>query len=166
MKISVIMQSYLGNYPGSRSNPEEKFHRAVKSFLNQTYSEKELVIVSDGCPKTMKIFYENYALYDNIKFLYLHNSKERMYSLENGNTLYRGKPKAMGVEFATGDIITYMDSDDIILPKRLEDLYLNWKDKDDNILWSNNPMRYMNSKHVRNVNKYHLTLEDRTSFFL
>ena len=48
MKISVIMQSYLGEYPGARSNPKYKFVRAVNSFLLQKHPDKELIIVSDG----------------------------------------------------------------------------------------------------------------------
>ena len=30
-KISIIMQSFLGEYPNSRKNPEIKFIRAIKS---------------------------------------------------------------------------------------------------------------------------------------
>ena len=41
MMISVIMQSYLGDYPDSRKNPEEKFIRAVNSFLKQTNKNTE-----------------------------------------------------------------------------------------------------------------------------
>ena len=52
MKFSVIMASYLGNYPGCANNREAKFIRSVKSFLNQSYDNKELIIVSDGCEIT------------------------------------------------------------------------------------------------------------------
>ena len=36
MKISYIMQSYLGEYPGSRADSIEKCIRAINSFINQT----------------------------------------------------------------------------------------------------------------------------------
>ena len=51
MKISVIMASFL--QMGHKTNQDIKFVRAVKSFLNQTYKDKELIIVSDGCQKTI-----------------------------------------------------------------------------------------------------------------
>ena len=43
-KISIIMQSYLGNYPGSRKDSHSKFLRAVQSFQNQLYKNCELII--------------------------------------------------------------------------------------------------------------------------
>ena len=39
-KISIIMQSYLGEYNGSRTNAIDKFIRAVDSFNNQIYNCK------------------------------------------------------------------------------------------------------------------------------
>lgn len=50
--ISVIMPSYLGEYPGSRKDPDKKFIRAVESFKDQTLAQKELIIVSDGCARS------------------------------------------------------------------------------------------------------------------
>ena len=52
MKLSLVMQSYLGEYPGSRQNAVDKFHRAVKSVLNQNNPNWELVVIADGCKIT------------------------------------------------------------------------------------------------------------------
>ena len=49
MKTSHIMQAYLGEYPGSRSDSDKKFLRAVYSFIEQDDKNSELIIVSDGC---------------------------------------------------------------------------------------------------------------------
>jgi glycosyltransferase involved in cell wall biosynthesis len=54
-KASVIMASFLGDYPNAASNRDKKLIRAVNSFINQSYENKELVIVSDGCTKTYEI---------------------------------------------------------------------------------------------------------------
>jgi len=59
LKVTVIMASYLQDYSGSAKNREKKFIRAVKSFKNQTYENKELIIVSDGCIKTIELFFTN-----------------------------------------------------------------------------------------------------------
>ena len=56
------MQSYLGDYPGSRTEPERKFVRAVNSFLNQTNKNSELIIVSDNCKITEKLYKENFLV--------------------------------------------------------------------------------------------------------
>lgn len=109
MKISVICASYLGRYPGSASNRELKFKRAVKSFLNQTYEDKELIIVSDGCDITNKLYDENFKDIDNIKLIKL-----------NKQNLYSGNMRNVAFDFAKGEIITYLDSDDAMGKKHLE----------------------------------------------
>ena len=52
-KITVIMPSYLGEYPTAASNREVKFRRAVESFLIQELGK--LIIIADGCQKTLEI---------------------------------------------------------------------------------------------------------------
>lgn len=155
MRISVIMQVYLGDYPGSRSHPKDKFIRAIASFLSQTYPDKELVIVADRCILAKKIYDLLYAnSHPNIKFVYLSASDapgKRMYdnqTLPNGYTskYYRGVPKEKGRAIATGDIITYQDSDDIILPNHLHVLATAWKSMPQDIKWIGNTHRLLNRK--------------------
>jgi glycosyltransferase involved in cell wall biosynthesis len=143
MKISVIMQTYLGDYPGSRSEPERKFIRAVDCFLAQSHQNKELIIIADGCKKTFDIFHEKYSNYKEIKFCYINKSENRMYDTVDGKRFYRGAPKKIGVSMADGDLITYCDSDDIMLPTRLEDIAHFWKDKDNSFVLSFNSMRWL-----------------------
>lgn len=101
MKVSVIMPSFL-NIPG-KTDQGPKFIRAVKSFLNQTYQDKELIIVSDGCPLTIELCYKHFKDYKNIKLLSIEKQPP-----------YSGEMRNIAFNEAEGDIITYLDSDDVI----------------------------------------------------
>jgi len=109
LKVTVIMASFLGEYPGAAKNRDKKFIRAVKSFKNQTYENKELIIVSDGCEKTTQLFNEHFIDDENISLIQL--PKQILYSGEMRNAALRE---------ATGDIITYLDSDDVIGKTHIE----------------------------------------------
>ena len=100
MKISVVMPSFLGDYPNSAKNKEAKFKRAVDSFLSQNYPKKELLIVSDGCERTI-ICASQYAFHPNIKVIQI--PKQELFSGTDRNT---------GLFYSTGEIICYLDGDD------------------------------------------------------
>lgn len=101
MKISVILPSYLGHYQGAATNREEKLVRAVKSFQKQVMWQKELIIVADGCQETQDIYLNLYEDEADIKLI----------SIEK-QAVFSGNPRHEGITAATGDIITYLDSDD------------------------------------------------------
>jgi glycosyltransferase involved in cell wall biosynthesis len=101
MKFSVIMASFL-QMP-QRTNLDLKFKRSVKSYINQTYEDKELIIVSDGCEITNKLYQENFSDRPDIQLISL--PKQEYYS---------GIIRNIAFEYATGDIITYLDADDVI----------------------------------------------------
>ena len=103
------MASYLGAYPGRASNPEQKFVRAVKSFLTQTYEDKELIIVSDGCDVTERLYEFNFKKFPNIKFI----------KIEKQPT-YSGDCRNAGLDLVEGEIVTYLDNDDIFGKRHLE----------------------------------------------
>ena len=127
LKISVVMQSYLGDYPGSRSNPEPKFIRAVNSFLNQSNKNSELVIISDNCKITEKLYNENFSKNSRIKFKLCEKKGKKMYEKDSGTIHFVGEPRQRGVDMCDGEIITYMDSDDILTDVYLEKLIEYWK---------------------------------------
>jgi glycosyltransferase involved in cell wall biosynthesis len=106
------MASYLDEYTDgkhkSATNREYKFERAVDSFINQSYKNSELIIVSDGCEKTNKIYNEKYSSYNNIKLISL-----------DKQPLFSGNVRQAGIKSATGDLICYLDSDDIFDPEHL-----------------------------------------------
>jgi len=105
MKVSVVMASFLGDYPGNTcKNKDKKFVRAVNSFINQTYKgEKELIIVGDGCQKTKEIYEQNWLTNKEVK--YFGSPKQPMYA---------GGIRDIGIKISNGEIICYLDNDDII----------------------------------------------------
>lgn len=103
------MASFLGDYPGGAKNRDKKFIRAVKSFKNQTYENKELIIVSDGCEKTTQLYNENFVDDENISLIQLPKQ-----------VLYSGEMRNAALREAKGDIITYLDSDDVIGKTHIE----------------------------------------------
>lgn len=143
IKVSVIMQVNLQNYNNSRSNAVDKFRRAVESFRNQLYKNCELIIVSDGCLKTQQIYTRFYKEDKNIKFVYYdrQDTELKMYETRPGDPeeykYYRGFARKIGVGAATGDVITYMDSDDIIAPEFTMTLMLIYNQEPDLDWWIN-----------------------------
>lgn len=118
-KVSVIMASFFNP---NRKNMDKKFIRAVKSFLNQTYKgEKELIIVADGCQQTKKIYEENWK-----------NVKEIKFFLSQKMPMYSGGIRDIGIKISDGDIICYLDNDDVLGKTHIEtivsdfDLNFDW----------------------------------------
>jgi glycosyltransferase involved in cell wall biosynthesis len=113
MRISVIMPVNLSPYASipetieqsvinSASDPETKFMRAVDSFINQTFKDAELIIVADGCRIAERIYLEYYRHLSYIRFKYI-----------DKQTLYSGVVRQTGIEMAVGEIICYLDHDDM-----------------------------------------------------
>jgi hypothetical protein len=107
--ISVIMPSYLGEYPGSRKDPDKKFIRAVESFKDQTLAQKELIIVSDGCALTNQLYQERWQ----------EDPEIRLIISEKMAVTWPGELREMGRSIAKYDWIRYLDTDDIILQNHL-----------------------------------------------
>lgn len=124
MKVSVIMPSFLGEYPGAAKNRDKKFIRAVNSFLNQTYEDKELIIVCDGCTKTYELYMQNFATCDNIKITMIPKQPH-----------YSGEMRNEGLKMADGDMICYLDSDDIIGVKHIETIVKQFNFEDTDIVY-------------------------------
>lgn len=103
------MASYLLPYPGSATNRDKKFIRAVNSFKKQKYQNKELIIVSDGCPITIELYNRYFSTEDNIKLLQIPKQ-----------ALYSGEMRNVAFDVADGEIISYLDSDDILGPNHLQ----------------------------------------------
>ena len=92
MKFSIILPTY---------NRAQLLPRAVNSVLEQTYSNWELIIVDDGSTDNTKNVVEKFLSKDQrIKFI--------SYRENRGVNFARNR----GIERSTGDVITFLDSDD------------------------------------------------------
>ena len=91
-KISVIMPVY---------NNEEYLHQSIRSVLNQTFSNFELIIVNYGSSDDSEaIVLEYLSIDERIKYFYQENQ---------GVSVARNK----GILEATGKYICFLDSDDL-----------------------------------------------------
>src|ERR1035437_8414087 len=120
MLISAIMPSCLSPYPHCADRQEERFVFAVQSFLKQSYNNSELIIVSDGCEKTNKIYERDFS----------DNPRIKIYST-NKQSYFSGNLRNLGIEKAQGDLICYLDADDFIGENHLKLFAENYDQKCD-----------------------------------
>lgn len=96
--VSVIIPAY---------NAAEYIEEAIKSILNQTWGNLEIIIINDGSKdETEKI--SNTFLSDN-RIKYVSQKNQGSSSARNS-----------GLEIATGDFIQYLDADDSLSKDKIE----------------------------------------------
>ena len=98
VKVSVIVPAY---------NEEKRIERCLKSLLNQTYNDYEIIVVNDGSTD------------DTMKVLSKYKNKITIIDKENG---CQGSARNLGIKKAKGKYLTFVDSDDYIAPNMLEEL--------------------------------------------
>ncbi len=137
MTFSIICPSYLGSYHGAASNREEKIVRMINSVLHQTYQDFELIIVSDGCEKTMEIV-KPFVLEFMPKIRLIQIPKQKTWSHLVRNA---------GISKAEGEIITYLDTDDYIGENHLQIINDNFGSYDwiyaDHEIWSEKQHKFV-----------------------
>jgi glycosyltransferase involved in cell wall biosynthesis len=102
MLISIIVTNYnYGQYIGS----------CLESCLAQTYASKEIIVVDDGSTDRSRELIANYG------------SRIMPVYKENGG---QGSAFNAGFAIARGDIVLFLDSDDLLLPACLDELARNW----------------------------------------
>jgi glycosyltransferase involved in cell wall biosynthesis len=124
MKVSVIMASYLQFYQGCAKNSDKKFLRAVNSFKKQTYTDCELIIVSDGCQITNALYDQHFVNDENIKLI-----------RANKYPTYGGL-RQEGLKAATGDIICYLDADDFLSKSHVETIVKQFSEDVDMVYYN------------------------------
>lgn len=97
--VSVIMPAY---------NAENYLEASVQSVLNQTYINWELIIIDDGSKDCTSQIAQKYKNIDKrIHYIYQINSKQAV-------------ARNNGIKHAKGEILAFLDSDDLWLPQKLE----------------------------------------------
>ncbi len=115
-KISVIIPVY---------NVEKYLRRCLDSVLNQSFSDWQAICVDDGSPDNCGKILNEYAERDN-RFVVVHK--------ENGGL---SDARNVGIEYATGKYVMYVDSDDFIHPQFMEFAYhFAERDKSDVVSFS------------------------------
>ena len=104
MKFSVIIPSYLGAYRTAAADRDKKIVRAINSVLNQVYQDFEIIVIADGCDKTMDI----------VKDLPV-----RSFLIDKCKP-WTGGPRNKGLDEAKGDYIAYLDIDDLFGENHLQ----------------------------------------------
>jgi len=111
-----FLQSYEVNGIKSAKDPVIKFLRAVDSFIMQSFSDAELIIISDGCNITEQLYDIDYSHISRIKYAYIEKQP-----------IFGGRVRQTGIEMAQGEIITYLDHDDYIGIDHLKIINENFK---------------------------------------
>lgn len=113
--FSVVIPSYLGAYDGnygrSASERLKKFDRAIRSCIEQSLNDWELIVVADGCDDTWLLRHKYMDLDRRVRFVRI--PKQRIWS---------GVPRNTGIHSAGGVYITYLDTDDQFGPNHLASL--------------------------------------------
>lgn len=103
-KITVIVPIY---------NVEKYLSQCINSIVNQTYNNLEIILVDDGspdnCPQLCDAFEK-----EDARIKVIHKGNGGLSSARNA-----------GLEIATGDYITFVDSDDWLELNMYEVLYTN-----------------------------------------
>ncbi|KNY26828.1 glycosyltransferase family 2 protein [Pseudobacteroides cellulosolvens] len=100
--VSVIIPVY---------KVEEYLNRCVKSVLAQTYRNLEVILVNDGSPDCCGEMCDGFAKIDR---------RVRVIHKKNGGL---SDARNAGVEIASGEYLTFLDSDDWVHEEYIEKLY-------------------------------------------
>ena len=92
-KISVIIPVY---------NVEKYLSACMESIINQTYKNLEIILVNDGSTDSCPQICEEYAAKDN-RIKVIHKKNGGLSDARN-----------IGLKQATGDLISFVDSDDVV----------------------------------------------------
>lgn len=108
-KISVVVPIY---------NVEKYLKKCIDSVLSQTYSNIEIILVDDGSTDNSPTICDEYAKKDD-RIRVIHKCNGGLSDARN-----------VGMDYATGDLLSFIDSDDYIAEDMLETLFIQMIEED------------------------------------
>ena len=108
-KVSVIVPVY---------NVEQYLDRCMQSLFAQTLKDIEIILVDDGSPDRCPQMCDEYAAAD---------ARVRVCHKQNNGL---GMARNSGLDIATGEYVTFLDSDDYAAPDLCERMYQAGKETD------------------------------------
>jgi len=100
-KVSIILPTH---------NRPDSLRKAISSVISQTYNSIELIVVDDASVSNPEEIVDSFRQGAKIEIIYLRNS-QRKGGAESRN---------IGIGSSSGDLISFLDDDDEILPGKIE----------------------------------------------
>ena len=115
VKVSIVVPVY---------NSERYIGRCLDSLINQTLQQIEIITVNDASPD------------DSIKILKKYEEKYpgKIVVIDSKENLKPGGARNLGIDFAKGEYIGFVDSDDWVENNMYEELYNKAKENDTDIV--------------------------------
>ncbi len=131
IKFSVIIPMY---------NAQKYIRKTLKSVLNQTYINYEVIIINDGSTDNSLSICEEFKKAD--KRIIIHNKSNEGLA----------KARFDGINLANSDYIVFLDSDDWVVSTMLEVFYKNILESGADILQAsfNSKYRFLSKKQIKN----------------
>lgn len=111
--LSIIIPVY---------NAEKYLNKCIDSILNQSFKDFELLLIDDGSKDLSGKICDKYAEVDE---------RVKVFHIQNGGP---AKARNLGIKYATGIYIEFVDADDELIPEALENLYILTKNNPDIII--------------------------------
>lgn len=129
-KVSIIVPVY---------NVEKYLRKCADSLVNQTLKDVEVILVSDASPDgsnaIMAEYERNYP--DKVKCIYLEEN------------IKQGGARNRGLEIATGEYVTFVDSDDFVDVTMCEKMYQEAMKQDYDIVYCDYYDNFLNKNKLR-----------------
>ena len=143
-KVSVLLTIY---------NVEKYLEECLNSIIDQTYSNIEIVCVNNGSLDSCADILEKYKQQDN---------RIKVITLKENKKLCTGRN--VSLDHATGELLMFVDPDDVIGPKYIESFvseYYKNIDKHDGLVINPNTYNFAsNNKIINNLELKNIKYED------